>query len=29
MRILFAAAMAMVAVGFANAGTASAAYQCM
>lgn len=29
MRILFAAAMAMVAVGFAHAGTASAAYQCM
>ena len=29
MRILFAAAMAMVAVGFANAGTASAAYECM
>ncbi len=29
MRVLFAAAMAMVAVGFANAGTASAAYECM
>jgi rare lipoprotein A len=28
MRVLFAAAMAMVAVGFANAGTASAAYEC-
>jgi rare lipoprotein A len=28
MRVLFAAAMAMVAVGFASAGTASAAYQC-
>ncbi len=28
MRILFAAAMAMVAVGFASAGTASAAYEC-
>lgn len=29
MRTLFAAAMAMVAVGFASAGTASAAYECM
>jgi rare lipoprotein A len=28
MRVLFAAAMAMVAVGFASAGTASAAYEC-
>lgn len=29
MRILFAAAMTMVAVGLANAGTANAAYECM